>query len=76
MNSLIDKYLINWIDGITKNTSFDPIEVVMLDSRFFGNLKTENEIVNKIEISFFPISELLPKKKREIFYEVCYPKRM
>mgnify|MGYP001236832579 CR=1 FL=1 len=75
LNSLIDKYLINWIDGITKNTSFDPIEVVMLDSRFFGNLKTENEIVNKIEISFFPISELLPKKKREIFYEVCYPKR-
>jgi len=75
LNSLINKYLISWVDGLTKSTSYNPIEIIIMDSRFFGNLRTENAIVRKIEKPFFPISELLSKKKIEIFYEVCYPKR-
>ena len=74
MNSLIDKYLISWIDGIPKNTSFDPIEVVMLILVSLAILKQRMKLLTRLRFHFF-LFGTFAEEKREIFYEVCYPKR-
>jgi len=75
IQEVISLFLTDWVGALLRLNNAPDTPVILLDSRLSNQPSSRTTGIPRESLPFYPLEELLDEQGREVYHQVCFPRR-